>query len=215
MAITELVFLPLKQNEQVREDFYNKTPALVRAAFNVAGGPKASAVARVLESSPAGADNHCGYIVVFCWESLDVVKDLMKTPGFASFKASLAEYVDGPPTLQFFAAPPEVAPEETLQDSSHFFVMKSTGTEVQVSRAKQQWDGITAAFSAIANGEIKYHNGDGVQDYDGHFAGFSGWKSVETLEKALGQVEIQKQLGTLTRVGGSVSTFTLELNHVF
>ncbi|KAK1598959.1 uncharacterized protein LY79DRAFT_204333 [Colletotrichum navitas] len=215
MAITELVFVPLKANEQVRADFYNEIPSLIRATFNVVGGPMASVVGRVLESKPTSADNHCGYLVIFCWESIDMIKDFMKTPGFVNFKASLAGYVDGPPTLQFFEAPPGIAPEETLHDSTHFFFMKSTGTGVQVSHAKQKWDELAATFSRVADDNVKYHNGDGVQEYNGHFAGFSGWKSISALDKALGQMEIQKQLETLTKVGGSISTFTLELNRVF
>ncbi|KAK1985497.1 hypothetical protein LZ30DRAFT_367256 [Colletotrichum cereale] len=178
MAITELVFLSLKANEQVRADFYNKIPSLIRATFDVAGGPKASAVGHVLESTPANAEDHCGYLAIFCWDNLDMIKDFLKTPGFASFKASLMGYLDGPPTLQFFEAPPDIAPEETLRDSTHFFFMKSKGTGVQLGHAKQQWDGITTTFSRIAKDEVKYHNGDGVQDYNGHFAGFSGWKSI-------------------------------------
>ncbi|WDK15313.1 hypothetical protein CGRA01v4_06594 [Colletotrichum graminicola] len=143
MAITELVFLPLKANEQVRADFYNKIPSLIRATFNDAGGPMASAVGRVLESNPTNADNHCGYLVVFCWESLDMIKDFMIIPGFVDFRASLAGYVDGPPTLQFFEAPPGIAPEETLQDSTHFFFMKSTGTggSSQPRETAMGWDG--------------------------------------------------------------------------
>ncbi|KAK2040991.1 hypothetical protein LZ31DRAFT_597623 [Colletotrichum somersetense] len=215
MAITELIFLPINANEQVRADFDDKAPALIRATFNVVGGPTTTAVGRVLESTPTNAENHCGYVAVFCWESLDMIKDFIKTPGFANFRASLVGYLDGPPTLQFFATLPDIAPEQTLQDSTHFFFTKSTGTVAQISHVKQQWDEITTTFSRIAKDEVKYHNGDGVQDYDGYFAGFSGWKSITALEKALGQAEIRKQLEALTKVSESISSFTLELNHVF
>ncbi|KAK2031008.1 hypothetical protein LX32DRAFT_651151 [Colletotrichum zoysiae] len=214
MAITELIFLPINANEQVRADFASKAPALIRATFNVAGGPKTTAVGRVLEST-TNTENHCGYVLVFCWESLDMIKDFLQTPGFANFRASVVGYLDGPPSLQFFATPPGIAPEQTLQDSTHFFFTKSTGTVAQISHVKQQWDEITAAFSRIAKDEVKYHNGNGVQDYDGYFAGFSGWKSIAALEKALGQAEIQKQLEALTKVSESLSSFTLELNRVF
>ncbi|KAK2060139.1 hypothetical protein LY76DRAFT_604268 [Colletotrichum caudatum] len=214
MAITELIFLPIKTNEQVRADFESKAPTLIRATFNVVGGPTTTAVGRVLESTPTNTD--CGYIAVFCWESLDMIKDFLKTPGFANFNASLVGYLDGPPALQFFVTPPGIPPEQTLQDStSHFFFTKSTGTVAQISHVKKQWDEITAAFSRTAKDEVKYHNGDGVEDYDGYFAGFSGWKSLAALEKALGQAEIQKRLEALTKVSESISSFTLELNHVF
>ncbi|GJC80776.1 hypothetical protein ColLi_03614 [Colletotrichum liriopes] len=215
MAITELVFPPLKADKHIRAEFYKNVPSSVRATFNVAGGPRASAVARVLESVPINAENHCGYLAVFSWESLDTVKNFLTTPDFAKFKASLTEYVDGPPMLQFFETPPGVAPEQTLQDSTHFFVIKAMGTEAQVSQAKRRWDEITATFSKIVGDEVKYHTGDGKQDYDGQFAGFSGWKSFAALNKALGQADIQNQLRALAEVGGSISTFTLELKHVF
>ncbi|GKT46773.1 uncharacterized protein ColSpa_06954 [Colletotrichum spaethianum] len=237
MAFTEIVFPILEADENARKAFYDNVPGLVKANFNVVGGPKASAVARILESTPINAEGHCGYLAIFSWESLDTIKDFMKSSGFANFKKSLMELVAGPPVLQFFQAPPDVAPEKTLEGSTHFFVIKAMGTEAQIGWAKGRWDELTAMFSTIAGDKVKYHTGHGKEVCDGHFAGFSGWKTIavgssfedmppinlamtatdfppQALNKTLEQAEVQKQLHSLAEAGGSISSFILELNHV-
>ncbi|OBR13484.1 alpha amylase [Colletotrichum higginsianum IMI 349063] len=215
MAITELVFPPLKAEEVIRTNFYSKIPSLLRDTFKVSDGPNASAVARILKSTPANAENHKGYLAVFSWESLEKIQNFLKTPEFVGFKSSLVDYVDGPPVLQFFEAAPGVVPENTLHGSTHFFVVKAAGTEEQVNQARRYWGGITSTFSRIAGDEVKYHSGDGKLNYDGQFSGFSGWKSIEALNEALGQSEVQDQLQALFETCGSVSSFVLELKHVF
>ncbi|KAF9875201.1 hypothetical protein CkaCkLH20_07467 [Colletotrichum karsti] len=215
MAITELVFPPLKNTEEARAGFFEKVPDLMRPIFHNDGGPMSVSLARVLESSPADAEDHRGYMAVITWESFEKIKEFLKKPEFAEFKQSLSAYNEGPPVLQFFDAAPGVAVEKTIQGTTHFFVIKAIGDGEQVLQAKKQWENVTAAFSGVAGDGVKFHYGDGLQNVEGQFAGFSGWSSLEVLETALDDPKVKEQLDALRESGADISTFTLELKHVF
>ncbi|KAF6790739.1 hypothetical protein CSOJ01_14472 [Colletotrichum sojae] len=215
MAITELVFPALKPTEEAKAGFFDKLPDALPATFRVPGGPVTMAVARVIESIPADAENHSGYMAVITWESLDKIEAFIQTPGFADFKVKMGELSSGPTVLQFFEAAPEVVPQNTVKDASHFFVVKAAGNTAQVEAARQRWGDVTAAFAGVAGDSVKFHSGDGRKNVDDQFAGFSGWKSLEALEDALENGKVQEQLQSLKGSGADVSTFTLELKHVF
>ncbi|TDZ15182.1 hypothetical protein Cob_v012010 [Colletotrichum orbiculare MAFF 240422] len=215
MALTEIIFPPLKADEQIRKGFYTNVPSTVESTFNVPGGPLSSALARVIESTPVDAEDHRGYLGVFAWESVETVDKFLQTPGFAGFKASLMAYVDGPPRLQFFASGAGVAPQKTLHGSTHLFLIKAAGTEAQVGQVRQLWGDFTTAFSKVAGDDVKYHSGDETQGHNGEFAGFSGWKSLESLNSALKQCSTREKLQELRDHGIGISSFVLELKHVF
>lgn len=61
MAITELVILPLKPGKDLRAEVYEKLPSLMCTSFGISGGPRAMTLARILESTPADAEDHRGY----------------------------------------------------------------------------------------------------------------------------------------------------------
>lgn len=64
MAITELVFLPLKDDEDLKARFYEELPGLMQPNFDVPGGPDTAAVGRILGSNPEDADDQRGYVGV-------------------------------------------------------------------------------------------------------------------------------------------------------
>ncbi|KAH0422679.1 hypothetical protein CcaCcLH18_12670 [Colletotrichum camelliae] len=214
MAITELVFLPLKDDEDLKAQFYEELPGVMRPNFNVAGGPDTAAVARILESNPEDADDQRGYVGVISWDKLDTIKAFLTTPNFASFKSSLLKFVEAPPVLQFFEETDGVAPRKTLQNSSHLFVVKATGAEAGVEDSKMKWNKLVAAFQDIEGNETLSHCGDGREVHEGQFAGFSGWKSITALNDALRDVQVQEHLKDLRNSGAQISTFILELKQI-
>ncbi|KAF6809525.1 hypothetical protein CPLU01_15481 [Colletotrichum plurivorum] len=215
MAITELVFPALKPTEEAKTGFFDKLPDALPATFRVPGGPVTMSLARVIESIPADAESHSGYMAVITWESLEKIEAFINTPGFADFKVKMAELSSGPTVLQFFEAAPEVVPQNTVKGASHFFVVKAVGDRAEVEAARQRWGDVTAAFAGVAGDSIEFNSGDGRKNVDGQFAGFSGWKSLEALQDALENGKVQAQLLAMRESGADVSTFTLELKHVF
>ncbi|KAI8278213.1 hypothetical protein K4K60_006422 [Colletotrichum sp. SAR11_57] len=214
MAITELVFLPLKDDEDLKARFYEELPGLMQHNFDVPGGPDTAAVARILESNPEDADDQRGYVGVISWDRLDTIKAFLATPNFATFKSSLLKFVEAPPVLQFFEETVGATPRETLQNSTHLFVIKATGAEAEVENSKIKWNKLVAAFQGIEGNETLSHCGDGREVHEGQFAGFSGWKSITALNDALRDVQVQEHLKDLRNSGAQVSTFILELKQI-
>lgn len=112
------------------------------------------------------------------WDRLDTIKAFLATPNFATFKSSLLKFVEAPPVLQFFEETVGATPRETLQNSTHLFVIKATGAEAEVENSKIKWNKLVAAFQGIEGKETLSHCGDGREVHEGQFAGFSGWKSI-------------------------------------
>ncbi|PTB34958.1 hypothetical protein M441DRAFT_84984 [Trichoderma asperellum CBS 433.97] len=212
MSITELVFITVQPDPQVRKELNMKLPDALRGVFS--GLPKLESLYIASNFGLLGEDggSHDDICLLLKWQDISGFDSFIKSTDFAAFKRSILPYLTGPADIQLYESLEDV-PVRMAVDSPHLHIMRShpnvaniqTGRISRTSFEDRWKDFIEQCRLALSakSSLIGSFNGLGLRKEDSAFFGATLWKDRESINSTLSDSAVNQHLQRLQEVTGT------------
>ncbi|KAL6885803.1 hypothetical protein GGI43DRAFT_426507 [Trichoderma evansii] len=191
MSITELVFITVQPDPQVRKELDSKLPDVLGRVFS--GLPKLESLYIASDLDVTGEDggSQDGIYLLLKWQDISGFDSFIKSTDFAAFKGSMLPYLTGPADIQLYESPEEM-PVRIAVDSPYLHIMRSDPkvTDIepsQISRTsvEDHWKAFIEQCRSASRVKCSLKgsfNGFGLRKENSAFFGATLWKDREANE---------------------------------
>ncbi|RFU73444.1 hypothetical protein TARUN_8813 [Trichoderma arundinaceum] len=188
MSITELIFISVQPDPQVRKELDTKLPDVLSGVFSRLPKLDSLFIASNLEVTGEDESSQDGICLLLKWQDISGFDSFIKSTDFAAFKRSLLPYLTGPADIQLYESPEEM-PVRKAVDSPYLHIMSShpkvtdiQSGEISCISVEDQWKAFVEQCRLASGAKCSLNGsfyGFGLRKDNGAFLGATLWKDRE------------------------------------